>query len=294
MRKSAIALFVVIVLFICQRHAFLHAAKPAQSITTNGITITVPDTQAWCGGSLIQTVTLTGVGNRVVEGWVNSYFVTPDDIVLISQNDIDQTGDVTVTLFFPPVFTWPKNADGVREVHVSMSIYVYDKYPYKFTWFGNKLPWDVYCHNPETPTPTHTATTTPVLTSTSPPTPTATSTQTPTPTQTPTSTATPTPIPTATSTQTSTPTQTPTSTATPTPIPTSTSTQMPTPTQTPTATSTATRAASATPTSTPKPTRTLSPLERIMTLTPYVPTNIDSTPIASRVIRLWLPLLSRP
>jgi hypothetical protein len=287
MRKTVTALFIVIVLFNCQRHAFLHAAKPAQSITTNGITITVPDTQAWCGGSLIQTVTLTGVGNRDVEGWVNSYFVTADDLVLISQNDIYQTGDVTVTLFFPPVFTWPKNADGVREVHVSMSIYVYDKYPYKFTWFGNKLPWDVYCHNPETPTPTATSTQTPTPTSTATPTPilTATSTQTPTPT----STATPTPIPTATSTQT----PTPTSSATPTPIPTATSTQTPTPTQTPTATSTATYAASDTPTSTPKPTRTLSPLERIMTLTPYVPTNIDSTPIASRVIRLWLPLLSR-
>lgn len=190
------------------------------------ICFSTPDTYYQCEDTQTSDMLwTTGVpSNWTLDGWVRvEYVLDGGNRQLVEEYIVHQMDDLNLTVYYPPVSQWPPQSNGTREVHVDISIEVYDDENNLVEWVGN-VPgtlgpgqdWDVFCIGWPTATPTDTPTSTPTNT------PTATSTN--TPTNTPTSTPTRTPTNTATHTPTNTPTSTPTSapTNTPTPSPTAT------------------------------------------------------------------------
>ncbi len=193
---------------------------------TMTVSFTTPDTYSACPATTTtDTLTTSGIpSNWTLRGRVTVAYVTDGGRVQIQQYNVDQSGDLNLTISYPPIPQWPVQSNGTAEIHVDISIRPYDENGQNVTWIGN-FPgvlgpgnqWDVYCIGQPTATPPVTNT----------PTATATMTETPLATNTPTATATVTDTPVATITPTA-PTEGENPTATP------------VPTNTPVATNTAT------------------------------------------------------
>lgn len=142
---------------------------------SESISFTTPDTYNSCSASSFSdTIFTTGVPNNyTLKGRVTVDYVVDSGRILLHQYDVDQQGDLTLTVSYPPVTTWPAHSNGTREIHVDISITVYDENGDKATWVGN-FPgnigpghqWDVYCLGLPLPSATFTATSSPTDTST--------------------------------------------------------------------------------------------------------------------------------
>jgi hypothetical protein len=159
------------------------APAPAFASTTTqyGVTFTTPDTRAACPReATTDTITATGVGGLRLVGGVSVQYVTATGRILVKTYSVDQIGDLSLTIEYPPVSAWPPNSatNPTREIHVDLSIELYYEGQKIYT-FGPGQDWDLFCLDPD-PSPTSTPTNTAV-----PPTSTPTNTPVP-PTSTPT------------------------------------------------------------------------------------------------------------
>jgi uncharacterized repeat protein (TIGR01451 family) len=89
-------------------------------------------------------------------GWVRVEYLTDSGRRLIREYRIRQTGDLTLTVAYPPVSQWPVMSNGVAEIHVDLAIEVYDSGGRSVRWVGGdrlRAPgtlgpgqdWDVWC-----------------------------------------------------------------------------------------------------------------------------------------------------
>jgi len=233
----AVLLAATAILSLTQSGVAEGPVRDTRSWTRNGLTVTFSTLEHYHSCALettYDTIWTSGVAaDWTLSGWVRVDYITNKGRVLVHLYPVRQTGDLRLQVSYPPVTQWPVMSSGTAEIHVGMSIYVYDQNQDLVRWVGGdpirapgalgqgEQDWDVFCLNPPTPTPTPTATRTATPTATWTATPTAT--DSPTPTASPTDTPTPTP--------TATPTDTPLATDTPTP--TASPTNTPTPTGTP-------------------------------------------------------------
>jgi hypothetical protein len=135
--------------------------------TWNGITLTTPNTYSSCSNTPVtDTITLTGVSaydatvpfDVRVEGRIAVEYVTNTGRQLVNGQEflINQSGDVAVTVTYPPVSEWPVLANGTREIHVDVSLqvvgYTSTITEYLYT-FGPGQDWDVFCIGDVPPPP---------------------------------------------------------------------------------------------------------------------------------------------
>ena len=137
------------------------ALVSAGTQTIAGITITTPDTYASCVDRVTSDIIhITGVGNRLLKGQVIVQYVigTTRQVVPGGFYPVNQTGDLHLTVYYPPVSQWPfanPPANTVKEIHVDIQIEVYDN-GHLVATLGPGSDWDVFCldsHNPPPPPP---------------------------------------------------------------------------------------------------------------------------------------------
>jgi len=157
--------------------------RNTQSWTNGTITITfsTPETYPQCiDEQTSDVIWTTGVpSNWSLVGYVSLQYVLDNGARQEFQRiDVNQTGDLNLTLTYPPVSQWPPQSNGTREVHVDLAIVVYDDQGLVATWVGSNgtlgpgQDWNVFCiaWSTATPTPTITPVSTPSPTPTEPPT----------------------------------------------------------------------------------------------------------------------------
>jgi len=110
-----------------------------------GMTLTTPDTYHACpAGWTHDSISLTGVGTRQLQGWVHVQYILDGGRSSVQFITINQTGDLNLTIDYPPASEWPPLASGTREVHVDLAIGVYEDGELIYT-FGPGTDWDVFC-----------------------------------------------------------------------------------------------------------------------------------------------------
>jgi len=115
---------------------------------------TASDTDKVTASDVIFT---TGVpDNWRLQGWVRVEYVVDTERILIREYRISQTGDLELRVSYPPVREWPVMSNGIAEIHVDLSISVYDDKGKLVRWVGGdrrRAPgalgpgqdWDVWC-----------------------------------------------------------------------------------------------------------------------------------------------------
>ena len=94
--------------------------------------------------------------NWSLAGWVRVEYITDSGRILIKEYRFRQTGNLRLTITYPPVREWPVMKSGVAEIHVDLSIRVYDNNGKPVRWVGGdqrRAPgvlgpgqdWDVWC-----------------------------------------------------------------------------------------------------------------------------------------------------
>lgn len=118
-----------------------------------GVTLTTPTTAASCVEAFqTQTIRITGVGSRRLKGIVTVQFVTDSGRIIAPHGNyvVDQTGDLILTVEIPPVSWWVPHANGTHELHVDVSLELYDGET-KMAMIGPGNDWDLYCNTPPPP-----------------------------------------------------------------------------------------------------------------------------------------------
>ncbi|HCS79365.1 TPA: hypothetical protein DIV55_06555 [Patescibacteria group bacterium] len=92
------------------------------------ITLNIPEDYGWCSNEIkTDIVTTTGVGDMRLRGWFEVQFILDNNArQLYKRYDIDQTGDLYLELTYPPLNEWPSLENGTKELHVDISLEVYD------------------------------------------------------------------------------------------------------------------------------------------------------------------------
>ncbi|MBI3241091.1 MAG: DUF11 domain-containing protein [Chloroflexi bacterium] len=115
---------------------------------------TASDTDRVIASDVIWT---TGIPNNwSLVGWVRVEYVTDTGRILIKQYRVRQTGNLRLTVTYPPVSEWPVMRNGIAEIHVDLSIGVFDNNGRPVRWVGGdqrRAPgtlgpgqdWDVWC-----------------------------------------------------------------------------------------------------------------------------------------------------
>jgi hypothetical protein len=120
-----------------------------------GVRIVTPDTRSLCSDTPTNdTITITGVGGRQIKGVISMQYVTDAGREQVPGQlfSIDQTGDLTLTLTYPPVSYWPVLSGGTREIHVDIQIELYEN-GVKTATIGPGTDWDVFCIGDVPPPP---------------------------------------------------------------------------------------------------------------------------------------------
>jgi hypothetical protein len=154
MLKRLVALLIVATTIAMPQLA--HAGTLTKTVTVLGqaqnITLTTPDTYSSCvDATTSDTITMTGVGSLWLKGQVIVDYVVDGGRQTVQTYPINQQGDLTLTVEYPPVSQWPVLANGTREIHVDVQIEVFyysDQYGWELlTTFGPGQDWDVFCLN---------------------------------------------------------------------------------------------------------------------------------------------------
>jgi uncharacterized repeat protein (TIGR01451 family) len=115
---------------------------------------TASDTDRVIASDVIFT---TGVSdNWSLRGWVRVEYITDRGRIFIKEYRVSQTGNLRLTVTYPPVSEWPVMRSGVAEIHVDISIRVFDNNGKPVRWVGGdqrRAPgvlgpgqdWDVWC-----------------------------------------------------------------------------------------------------------------------------------------------------
>lgn len=150
-RFLAAALIAVLLTISLSSSAFartrtvLYDSGPKKGQST-GITLITPDTHSnYVDAQTSDKIISTGVGNRVLRGRVKVEFVVDGGRQLIPNGvyPISQTGDLDLTVYYPPVSTWPPQSNGTREIHVDISIELFEG-GVKVATLGPGNDWDVF------------------------------------------------------------------------------------------------------------------------------------------------------
>jgi hypothetical protein len=129
---------------------------------TPTITLNAPSGYGSCS-AVSDTLTTTGVpGNWTLRGWVEVQYVTLGGIELVpgGRYDIDQMGNLNLTISYPPSSEWPFTVPewGLKEIHVNLAILVLDDMGLPVMTLGPGQDWDIWCFDtppPPPPPPTH-------------------------------------------------------------------------------------------------------------------------------------------
>jgi hypothetical protein len=126
------------------------------------ITFSTPATYHACpANETSDTIWTTSVPDDWhLNGYVRVQYVTDGGRVLIHEYSVDQAGDLNLEVFYPPVSEWPIQSGGTAEIHVDLSIGVYDADGNNVTWINDPLgvlgpgqDWDVFCLTSPPPPP---------------------------------------------------------------------------------------------------------------------------------------------
>lgn len=123
--------------------------------TPTGVTLTTPDTYSACVDAVTSdTIFTTGVGSRQLKGVVVVQYVTDDGREPVPNGiyTVNQTGDLNLTVFYPPVSDWPVMSNGTREIHVDIQLELYEN-GVKVATLGPGNDWDVFCLEGPPPPP---------------------------------------------------------------------------------------------------------------------------------------------
>jgi hypothetical protein len=165
-RRTGASLGAAAFAFMMATAAAAQAAGPTatQSWTDSGVTITftAPVDYPNCTPSgLTDTISTTGVpGTYQLLGQVNIGYINNFAQFIITQIvPVNQSGDLTLTINYPPHSQITLNQNGLFEYHVEPQIEVYNQ-GQKVLWVGN-VPgalgpgqdWDVFCDDPDEPPP---------------------------------------------------------------------------------------------------------------------------------------------
>jgi len=121
---------------------------------STGITLTTPDTHSsYVDAPITEKIVTTGVGDRVLRGRILVEYVLDGGRQLIPNGvyPISQTGDLDVTLTYPAVSLWPPMASGIREIHVTIQVELFED-GMKVASLGPANDWDVFNRYPPPPT----------------------------------------------------------------------------------------------------------------------------------------------
>ena len=95
---------------------------------------TASDTDKVIASDVIWT---TGVpDNWSLVGWVRVQYVTDTGRTLIREYRINQPGDLRLAISYPSVAEWPVRRNGIAQIHVDLSIGVYDNNLRRVRWVG--------------------------------------------------------------------------------------------------------------------------------------------------------------
>ena len=115
---------------------------------------TASDTDGVAASDVIWT---TGIPeNWSLRGWVRVEYITDRGRILIKEYRVRQTGNLRLTISYPPVSEWPVMRSGIAEIHVDLSIRLFDNNGRPVRWVGGdqrRAPgvlgpgqdWDVWC-----------------------------------------------------------------------------------------------------------------------------------------------------
>lgn len=132
------------------------------------ISFSTPDTYASCQDvTTTDTLTTTGVpSDWSVRGSVRVQYVTDSGRQDVPDGTyaVDQTGNLNLVISYPPISEWPVQSNGTAEIHVDLSLGIYDENGVRIRWVGgdpDRAPgtlgpgqdWDVFCINPPPPPP---------------------------------------------------------------------------------------------------------------------------------------------
>lgn len=127
----------------------------ASTQTIGPITFTTPDTHASCSDqTTFDTITATGVP----AGWTLKGQVIVDYVLdgggrqMVATYPVNQQGNLSLTVSYPPVSQWPVQSNGTREIHVDVQIEVFNQIGELVATLGPGQDWDVFClDNPPPP-----------------------------------------------------------------------------------------------------------------------------------------------
>lgn len=150
-RFFAAALIAVLLTLSLSSSAFartrtvLYDSGPKKGQPT-GITVISPDTHSnYVDAQTSDKIVTTGVGNRVLRGTVKVQFELDNGRQTVPNGvyPISQTGDLDLTVYYPPVSTWPPLSNGTREIHVDIAIELFEG-GVKVATLGPGNDWDVF------------------------------------------------------------------------------------------------------------------------------------------------------
>lgn len=120
------------------------------------IDVVTPATYASCiDAEVSDTISITNVGSRLLVGRVLVQYVTDNGRELIQEYPVNQAGNLSLQVTYPPVSQWPVQSNGTAEIHVDLQIEVYDASGTAHLGvIGPEHDWDVFCLNPPTTPPT--------------------------------------------------------------------------------------------------------------------------------------------
>jgi hypothetical protein len=137
-----------------------HPPRDTRSWTRNGVKITfsTPEHYSSCAQHrTFDRIWTEGLPrNWRLRGWVKVEYTTDNGRRLIEKYAINQRGNLNLQVLYPPASAWPVLKDGMTEIHVDLSIYVYDASGNQVKWVGGdprRAPgalgpgqdWDVFC-----------------------------------------------------------------------------------------------------------------------------------------------------
>jgi hypothetical protein len=118
---------------------------PKQGQST-GIILNVPHTySSYVDAYTTDKITTTGVGARVLRGRVILEYILDNGRQPVPNGvyTVDQTGDLDLTITYPPVSLWPPMSNGTREIHVSLQVELFED-GLKVATLGPYHDWDVF------------------------------------------------------------------------------------------------------------------------------------------------------
>ena len=137
---------------LARSRTILYDSGPKKGQPT-GITLVTPDTHSsYVDAPISEKITSTGVGDRLLRGKVIVEYVLDNGRQVVPNGvyTVDQTGDLDLTLTYPAVSLWPPMASGLREIHVTIQIELFEG-GVKVATLGPGNDWDVFNRFPPPP-----------------------------------------------------------------------------------------------------------------------------------------------